>query len=110
MRYWHSVLQAQHQTNTAAEPARGNCKLRALRCLARRGRVRQCPILVTITGPIAAGKNTVATLLADRFIDAGRSVVIDDVAMMVDAPGAGATGTLVRYASGPRCACRAVDA
>jgi hypothetical protein len=27
---------------------------------------RHMPILVTITGPIAAGKNTVATLLADR--------------------------------------------
>lgn len=59
------------------------------------GRVRHMPILVTITGPIAAGKNTVATVLADRFIDAGRSVIIadvDEVAMMVCAPGAGATG------------------
>jgi dephospho-CoA kinase len=48
------------------------------------------PILVMITGPIATGKNTVATLLADRFVDAGRSVVIadvDDVAMMVCARG-----------------------
>lgn len=53
------------------------------------------PTLVTITGPIAAGKNTVANLLAERCIGTGRTVVIadvDDVAAMVCAPGAGATG------------------
>ena len=53
------------------------------------------PILVTITGPIAAGKNTVANSLADHYISAGRTVVIadvDDVAAMVCTPGAGATG------------------
>jgi adenylylsulfate kinase-like enzyme len=71
------------------------------------------PILVPITGPIAAGKNTVATVLADRFIDAGRSVIIadvDEVAMMVCAPGGWRGGTLVRCSPGPRCACRAVAA
>lgn len=53
------------------------------------------PILVALTGPIAAGKNTVANLLAGRYISAGRTVVVvdvDDVAAMVCAPGAGATG------------------
>jgi len=53
------------------------------------------PILVTITGPIAAGKSTVANLLADHYIRAGRTVVIadvDDVAAMVCTPGAGAAG------------------
>jgi adenylylsulfate kinase-like enzyme len=51
--------------------------------------------LVTITGPIAAGKNTVADALAERCVAAGRTVVIadvDDVAAMVCPPGAGATG------------------
>lgn len=51
--------------------------------------------LVTITGPIASGKNTVATLVARRCTEADRSVVIvdvDDVAAMVAGPGAGASG------------------
>ena len=53
------------------------------------------PILVTITGPIAAGKNTVADLLAENCVRSGRTVVIadvDGVAAMVGAPGAGAAG------------------
>jgi thymidylate kinase len=53
------------------------------------------PILVTITGPIGAGKNTVADLLAEHCVSTGRSVVIadvDDVAAMVAGPGAGAVG------------------
>lgn len=53
------------------------------------------PTLVTITGPIASGKNTVATLLAERCTRGGLTVVladVDDVAAMVAAPGAGATG------------------
>ena len=44
------------------------------------------PILVTITGPIAAGKNTVADLLALRCVQTGRTVVVsdlDDVAFAV---------------------------
>lgn len=51
--------------------------------------------LVTITGPIAAGKNTVAELLADRLTASGRSTVLvdlDDVAAMVTGPGAAAQG------------------
>jgi hypothetical protein len=53
------------------------------------------PILVTITGPIGAGKNTVADLLAEHCVSTGRTVVIadvDDVAAMVAGPGAGAVG------------------
>lgn len=53
------------------------------------------PILITITGPIAAGKNTVADLVAAGCVRAGRTVVIadiDDVADMVGEPGAGAAG------------------
>lgn len=53
------------------------------------------PILVTITGPIAAGKSTVAARLAALLSAQGRSAVIadvDDVAEMVAGPGAGATG------------------
>ena len=53
------------------------------------------PILVTITGPIAARKSTVANALADLYVGAGCTVVIadvDDVAAMVCTPGAGATG------------------
>lgn len=51
--------------------------------------------LVVITGPIAAGKNTVGELLAERLTDAGRTVVVadlDEVAAMVRRPGAGAAG------------------
>ncbi|MDG4830312.1 hypothetical protein O7627_13485 [Solwaraspora sp. WMMD1047] len=51
--------------------------------------------LVIITGPIAAGKNTVAERLAALLAQRGRTVVIadvDDVAAMVAAPGAGAAG------------------
>lgn len=51
--------------------------------------------LITITGPIAAGKNTVADELAGTLASAGRSVVIadvDDVAAMVRGSGAGASG------------------
>lgn len=50
---------------------------------------------MTITGPIAAGKNTIADLLAEHCIRIGHTVVIadvDDVAAMVGAPGAGAAG------------------
>jgi hypothetical protein len=50
------------------------------------------PILVTITGPIAAGKNMVAELLAEHCVSTGRTVVIvdvDDVAFMVRGPGVG---------------------
>ena len=46
--------------------------------------------LVTITGPIASGKNTVAALLAESLIREGCTVVIadvDDVAAMVAGPG-----------------------
>jgi hypothetical protein len=53
------------------------------------------PTLVAITGPIAAGKNTVAELLAKRCESNGRTVVIadvDDVAAMVTGPGASAGG------------------
>jgi hypothetical protein len=53
------------------------------------------PQLVIITGPIAAGKNTVAERLAALLAARGRTVVIadvDDVADMVAAPGAGAAG------------------
>lgn len=53
------------------------------------------PSLITITGPIAAGKNTVATLLAEHYTSSGSTVVIvdvDDVAAMVAGPGAGAAG------------------
>ena len=47
------------------------------------------PILITITGPIAAGKNTVAELLADHVLSTGRTVVVvdvDDVADMLRMP------------------------
>lgn len=53
------------------------------------------PILVTITGPIAAGKSTVAARLAALLSAQGTTAVIadvDDVAEMVAGPGAGATG------------------
>jgi thymidylate kinase len=53
------------------------------------------PTLVTITGPIAAGKNTVADLLAEHCVSTGRTVVIadvDDVALMVGLPGAAEAG------------------
>lgn len=53
------------------------------------------PTLITITGPIAAGKNTVADLIAEHCVRTRRTVVIadvDDVADMVGPPGAGATG------------------
>lgn len=51
--------------------------------------------LVTITGPIAAGKNTVADLLAETLVSKGCTVVVadlDDVAAMVAGPGAATTG------------------
>ena len=51
--------------------------------------------LVTITGPIASGKNTIASALADRCAEDGLSVVIadvDDVAAMVSGSGAAAGG------------------
>ena len=53
------------------------------------------PDLVILTGPIAAGKNTVADELARRLTGRGRTVVVadvDDVAAMVAAPGAAAAG------------------
>jgi adenylylsulfate kinase-like enzyme len=51
--------------------------------------------LVTITGPIAAGKNTVASALAAAVTASARTAVVadvDDVAAMVAAPGAAAAG------------------
>jgi adenylylsulfate kinase-like enzyme len=51
--------------------------------------------LVVITGPIAAGKNTVASLIAGGLTARGRSAVlvdVDDVAAMVAGPGAAAAG------------------
>jgi hypothetical protein len=51
--------------------------------------------LVVITGPIAAGKNTVASLVADGVTALGRLAVlvdVDDVAAMVARPGAAAAG------------------
>ncbi len=52
-------------------------------------------LLITITGPIASGKNTVATLLAEPCARSSHTVVvadIDDVAAMVAGPGAAPTG------------------
>ncbi len=49
------------------------------------------PKLMTITGPIAAGKNTVADLLAAHYASTGQTTVIvdvDDVADMIATPGA----------------------
>lgn len=51
--------------------------------------------LVTITGPIASGKNTVASLVAEHCVREGLTVAIadvDDVAAMVVPRGAAATG------------------
>ena len=48
-----------------------------------------------ITGPVAAGKNTVAESLARRLTEGSRTVVVadvDDVAAMVGTPGAAAAG------------------
>jgi hypothetical protein len=53
------------------------------------------PQLVVLTGPIAAGKNTVADELARRLTGRGKTVVVvdvDDVAAMVGSPGAAAAG------------------
>jgi hypothetical protein len=53
------------------------------------------PQLVILTGPIAAGKNTVADRLTQRLTGHGHTVVVadvDDVAAMVGAPGAGKAG------------------
>jgi len=53
------------------------------------------PQLVILTGPIAAGKNTVADRLAERLTGRGKTVVVadvDDVAAMVAAPGAARAG------------------
>jgi hypothetical protein len=53
------------------------------------------PRLVVITGPLAAGKNTVADRIAERLTAYGRTAVIadvDDVAAMVGPPGAAAAG------------------
>lgn len=55
------------------------------------------PILITITGPIAAGKNTVAELLADHVLRTGRTVVVadlDDVADMLRMPPGDSKGRL----------------
>ncbi len=51
--------------------------------------------LVVLTGPIAAGKNTVATRLTELLTAAGRTVAVadvDEVAAMVGPPGAGVAG------------------
>ena len=48
------------------------------------------PRLITITGPIAAGKNTVADLIAAHYASTGQTTVIadvDDVAHMIVTPG-----------------------
>jgi shikimate kinase len=53
------------------------------------------PVLVTITGPIASGKNTVAELLAKGCESTGLTAVIadvDDVTAMVTGSGAAANG------------------
>jgi adenylylsulfate kinase-like enzyme len=53
------------------------------------------PQLVILTGPIAAGKNTVADKLAQRLTGCGKTVVVadvDDVAAMVARPGAAQVG------------------
>jgi hypothetical protein len=53
------------------------------------------PQLVILTGPIAAGKNTVADKLAQHLTGCGKTVVVadvDDVAAMVAAPGAAEAG------------------
>ena len=53
------------------------------------------PQLVILTGPIAAGKNTVADKLAHHLTGCGKTVVVadvDDVAAMVSAPGAAEAG------------------
>jgi adenylylsulfate kinase-like enzyme len=53
------------------------------------------PQLVILTGPIAAGKNTVADKLAQRLTGCGKTVVVadvDDVAAMVARPGAAQAG------------------
>ena len=47
------------------------------------------PVLITIVGPIAAGKNTVAELVAERCVETGRTVAVadvDDVAFMLRPP------------------------
>jgi adenylylsulfate kinase-like enzyme len=57
--------------------------------------IRLVPKLVILTGPIAAGKNTVANALARRLTGQGRTVVVadvDDVAAMVARPGAAQAG------------------
>jgi dephospho-CoA kinase len=49
-------------------------------------------LLIAITGPIAAAKNTVASLLVELLAEAGRTTVIadvDDVAHQVAGPGRG---------------------
>ncbi|MGI5151966.1 hypothetical protein ACQEVC_37330 [Plantactinospora sp. CA-294935] len=53
------------------------------------------PQLVILTGPIAAGKNTVADRLTEHLTRCGRTVVVadvDEVAAMVGPPGAGRVG------------------
>jgi hypothetical protein len=53
------------------------------------------PQLVVLTGPLAAGKNTVADGLSEELTARGRTVVIadvDQVAAMVGPPGAAAAG------------------
>ena len=53
------------------------------------------PQLVILTGPIAAGKNTVADKLVEHLTGCGKTAVVadvDDVAGMVAAPGAAEAG------------------
>lgn len=57
--------------------------------------VTTTPHLIVLTGPIAAGKNSVADELARRLTDRGRTVVVvdvDDIAAMVGPPGAASLG------------------
>lgn len=57
--------------------------------------MRSMPHLVILTGPIAAGKNTVADRLVESLSWHGHTVVVadvDDVAAMVGAPGAAKAG------------------
>src|SRR5438045_5999055 len=63
----------------------------ALAMVETAGQIGRMPQLVILTGPIAAGKNTVADKLAERLTGRGKTVVVadvDEVAAMVARPGA----------------------
>jgi hypothetical protein len=47
------------------------------------------PVLITIVGPMAVGKDTVAELVVERCVGPGRTIVgagVDDVAFMLRPP------------------------